>query len=69
VTDDEALPEPVRVTGAPERIWLVLGLDDETGEVPFSELADVSWCSENQFPHDVEYVRVDLVQSWVRTKR
>ena len=52
---------------APDRIWLQLHGD---AEPPFDDRdhppwADVSWCSEPVFAHDVEYVRADLAADLV----
>lgn len=46
---------------APETIWLQIG-DDElcTYEGAMKDGADISWCAENVFEYDVEYIRKDL---------
>jgi hypothetical protein len=52
--------EAQRISGAPERIWLQVGDDVTTAsdmaEVDFRE---ASWCAEQIFDTDVEYVRID----------
>jgi hypothetical protein len=46
---------------APERIYLNLGFDtDVEDDVPFSELAEVTWCEDAQGKSDIEYMRADL---------
>jgi len=52
-------PEPLKCTGAPERIFLVVGDLDQ--DCTFDELADVTWCSEQIGNQDIEYVRADTV--------
>jgi len=49
-----------QVSGAPERIFLVVGELDEP--IQFRELADVTWCKDRQFDADIEYVRAQPVQ-------
>lgn len=47
----------------PERIYLVLGEDiapDDDPRADFDDLADVNWCIDKQFEHDIEYVRADV---------
>lgn len=48
------------VTGAPERIYLVVG-DGVEGEA-FGDLHEVTWCADRQGPGDVEYVRAGQAQ-------
>jgi len=47
--------QPAGVTGAPERIFLVIGELD--GPVRFGDLAEVTWSEDRQFDADIEYVR------------
>jgi hypothetical protein len=51
-------PEPV-CTGAPERIWLVVGDLDQ--DCKFDDLDEVTWCSDQVCNQDIEYVRADTV--------
>ncbi len=56
---DDPIPPP-GVANAPDRIYLVVGDLGETSD--FHELlGEVTWCEDSQGPHDVEYVRADLV--------
>jgi len=48
-----------KVVNAPERIYLVTG-DLFGPDVEFSDLAEVTWCEDQQFDTDVPYVREDL---------
>lgn len=57
--DDEDPITPPGVANAPESIYLVVGDLPETSD--FAQLAEVTWCDHIQGPHDVEYVRADLV--------
>lgn len=48
----------VKVTNAPERIYLNLGDGLPQGEWDFTTLHEVTWCADKQGPHDLEYVSV-----------
>ena len=50
------------MSDAPEKIWLQIG-DDElcTYSEAMKAGADVSWCHEQIFQYDIEYIRADLV--------
>lgn len=52
-------PVPPKCTGAPERIWLVVGDLDE--DCKFDDLDEVTWSSEQIGNQDIEYVREDIV--------
>jgi hypothetical protein len=56
VNEDIDPPEP-KCTGAPDRIWLVVGDLDE--DCKFTDLGEVSWCSDQIGNQDIEYVRAD----------
>lgn len=55
--DDYVVP---KVTGAPERIWLVMG-EDEGQDVAFRDCDEVTWSAHREFNMDVKYVRADLL--------
>lgn len=55
--------QPAGVTGAPERIFLVMGELD--GPVRFGDLAEVTWSEDRQFDADIEYVRAQPVATTV----
>lgn len=57
--DCDDLP-PAKCTGAPKRIWLVVGDLDEDCE--FDDLDEVSWSSEQIGNQDIEYVRADIAR-------
>lgn len=58
--DDDTEPAPPKVTGAPERIWLVVG--DIDSDYKFSELDEVCWSpGGHEWPADIGYVRADIV--------
>ena len=46
----------VKVTNAPERVYLNLGDGLPQGECDFTTLHEVTWCADKQGPHDLEYV-------------
>lgn len=56
---DDIDPPPPKCTGAPERIWLVIGDLDQ--DCKFDDLAEVTWCSDQVGNQDIEYVRADTV--------
>ena len=57
--DDAELPAPV-VTGAPERMWLVVG--DLEHDDTFEALRDeICWCEHQVGSSDIAYVRADTV--------
>lgn len=62
--DDDPLPPPI-VTGAPQSIYLNVGeieYDCDFDELGATEGTDsVTWCTDQQFPADIRYVRADLV--------
>jgi hypothetical protein len=63
--DDYESPPKPRVTGSPERIWLVYGEleHDDTHEALIVADNHVGWCGQSVFDTDQEYVRADLVQA------
>lgn len=66
-TDDEEI-KPPKVTGSPERIWLVYGDIERDCTHAECEGADsVSWCEDKQFDSDVEYVRADALTAKAAT--
>lgn len=54
----------MRVTDSPERIWLQVGDDSDGMKCTYQEAvqagADISWCHEQIFNCDIEYIRADL---------
>lgn len=53
----------VKITEIPKRIYLNLGdLSRESGEIPFSELSEVTWCEDRIDDDDSEYVHVSEVE-------
>lgn len=61
--DDEYLSEyEPRVTGAPEKIWLVYGdIEHDDTHTNLCSSGEVTWCEDAQFQADVRYTRTDLV--------
>ena len=47
-----------QVLDAPARIYLQAG--ELTGDTPWSDLFEVTWCQDKVGDHDVEYIRTDL---------
>jgi hypothetical protein len=62
--DDYESPPKPRVTGSPERIWLVYGEleHDDTHEALIAADNHVGWCGQSVFDTDQEYVRADIHQ-------
>lgn len=56
-SDDIPRPPP-KCTGAPARIYLVVG--DIEMDCKWDDLAGVTWCTDRQYDPDIEYVRADL---------
>jgi len=64
--NDEDAPEVIEVQNAPESIWLNVG--DLDGSIDLGrDTEGVTWCDTSQGPHDVEYVRADLVSTLKET--
>lgn len=61
-SDELTLP---KCTGAPERIWLVVG--DIDVDCKWGDLDEVTWCAEKQFDADIEYVHVNQLE-WLLTQ-
>lgn len=62
---DDIDPPPPECTGAPLRIWLVVG--DLEEDCKFDDLGeDVSWCSDPIGNQDIEYVRADHARAQER---
>lgn len=49
----------------PNKIYLQVGelTPDEVGEIDFTELSEVSWCSERIYKSDIEFVLSSVVKS------
>jgi hypothetical protein len=62
--DDYESPPKPRVTGSPERIWLVYGEleHDDTHAALIAADNHVGWCGQSVFDTDQEYVRADIHQ-------
>ena len=54
-----------KVTGSPDRIWLVYGEleHDDTHQECYLH-GEVTWCQDKQFDGDVEYVRSDKLNDF-----
>lgn len=69
MNDDDEFP-PLKVTDAPETIWLVYGdIERDCTHAECARGGDVSWCEDSQFASDVRYVRADVSDERVRVLR
>lgn len=60
--------QPPKVTGSPERIWLVYGdIERDCTHFECCRDGEVTWCEDGQFSSDVQYVRADALTAQAAT--